>query len=482
MRVDRAIYKKNCERKQKMKRIIVSDMTLPMHSALSFKEKVEIARHLDHLKADVIHMPKISNLKMDSLLIRTISAFVKNSAICVDVGVDEEGVNAAFFAVSGAKHPRLSVSLPVSPVQMEYSFHKKPEKMLDLAKKLFALACAKCPDVEFFAEDATRADKDFLKKVICAAIEAGVKTITVCDDEGAMLPDEFSIFFNDLKNETPELKKVNIGILCRNSIGMATASAVMAIKAGADEMKCAVGVTDIPDIDTFSKIINECGERCGCYSSINYNELHRITRQIEWICGDKATPAPIRGVLPSNESDSVFDIHDDIETISDAICKIGYDLSSEDVARVYDEFKRVAEKKTVTTKDLDAIVASVAMQASPVYKLESYVINNGNVISSSAQICLSKEGELINGIAIGDGPIDAAFRALEQIIGHHYELDDFQIQAVTEGKEAVGSALIKLRNNGKLYSGNGASTDIICAAIRAYINAINKIVCEEAEI
>jgi 2-isopropylmalate synthase len=121
------------------------------------------------------------------------------------------------------------------------------------------------------------------------------------------------------------------------------------------------------------------------------------------------------------------------------------------------------------------------MQASPVYKLESYVINNGNIIPSSAQIKLTKEGQEISGIAMGDGPIDAAFRALEQIIGTHFELDDFQIQSVTEGKEAVGNALIKLRNDGKLYSGNGISTDIIGASIRAYINAVNKIVYEEAE-
>ena len=178
-----------------------------------------------------------------------------------------------------------------------------------------------------------------------------------------------------------------------------------------------------------------------------------------------------------------FDVsaHDTIEAVSDAVRRLGYDLTDEDNVRVYEEFKKVAAKKKVTAKDLDAVVASVAMQAAPVYKLESYVINNGNIISSSAQIKLSRDGEILSGIAMGDGPIDAAFRALEQIVGHHFELDDFQIQAVTEGKEAVGSALIKLRNEGKLYSGNGISTDIIGASIGAYINALNKIVNEEAE-
>ena len=141
---------------------------------------------------------------------------------------------------------------------------------------------------------------------------------------------------------------------------------------------------------------------------------------------------------------------------------------------------RVAEKKTVGSKELEAIVASTALQIPSTYQLVSYVINNGNIISSSAQITLDKAGALMQGVCIGDGPIDAAFLAIDQIIGRHYELDDFQIQSVTEGKEAMGSALVKLRANGKLYSGNGISTDIIGASIRAYLNAVNKIVYEEA--
>ncbi|MBQ2136159.1 MAG: hypothetical protein II201_04690 [Clostridia bacterium] len=159
---------------------------------------------------------------------------------------------------------------------------------------------------------------------------------------------------------------------------------------------------------------------------------------------------------------------------------MGYDLTEGDCEKVYEEFVRVSEKKTVGAKELEAIIASVALQVEPTYKLISYVVNSGNIISTTAQIKLRKGEEEIEGFCIGDGPIDAAFLAIEQIIGHHYELDDFQIQSVTEGKEAMGSALVKLRNEGKLYSGNGISTDIIGASIRAYINAVNKIVYEEA--
>ncbi len=462
-----------------MKKIICSDMTLVQKAkGLSFKEKIEIARHLDNLCVDVIHMPAIENVKTDSLMIRTICAFIKNSTVCVETGVTAESVATAAAAAAKARRARLMVRLPVSAVQMEYTYHKKAPKMLELAKTLFAAATAACADVEFFAEDATRADASFLGEMISAALDAGVKTVTLCDDEGVMLPDEFSAFLAQIKAAIPALDGMNIGILCRDTHGMATASAVMAIKAGASEIKCAVGNADIPDLDTFGGIVNYCGDRQGIYSDMNYNELHRIEKQIRWILGATDTAAPAEAKTAIAE-DAVYNKEDSKETIAAAIAKLGYDLAEADVDRVYEEFCHVAEKKSITAKDLDAVVANVALQVPPTYTLESYVINNGNVIGASAQMQLLKNGEPLSGIAMGDGPVDASFRTLEQIIGRHFELDEFRIEAVTEGREALGKALVKLRNNGKLYSGNGLSSDVIGASIRAYVNAVNKIVYEE---
>ena len=160
-----------------------------------------------------------------------------------------------------------------------------------------------------------------------------------------------------------------------------------------------------------------------------------------------------------------------------AVNALGYDLTEEDNARVYEAFRRIAVKKHfVSTRELEAIVASAALQVPSTYHIVSYVVTSGNTISAMANLTLEREGEKLTGACTGDGPIDAAFLAIEQIVGHHYELDDFQIQAVTEGREAMGSALVKLRSDGKLYSGNGISTDVIGASIRAYISALNKIV------
>ena len=225
-------------------------------------------------------------------------------------------------------------------------------------------------------------------------------------------------------------------------------------------------------------MIKNCGNDYGFTSNIKTTELHRIVKQIRWVTG--AAQNSNTAIKTAEDTGVHLDKNDDIDAVATAAAKLGYDLSEDDKAKVYEEFLRVAAKKNVGYKELEAIIASVALQVPATYSLVNYVINTGNIIPASAQITIKKADEQIQGICIGDGPIDAAFLAIEQIIGHHYELDDFQITSVTEGKEAMGSAIVKLRNNGKLYSGNGISTNIISASIRAYINAVNKIVYEEA--
>lgn len=464
-----------------MKQIKVIDMTLANRAeSLSFKEKIETARQLDRLAVSVIDLPEIVNITTDSLLVRTIAAFLKNSIISVSAGMSEQGIETAAAALSSAKNARVKISIPVSAVKMEYVCHKKPDKILELAKTLFALATQKFSDVEFFAEDATRAETKFLEQIIGEAVSAGVKTVTLCDDEGAMLPDEFAEFIKNTKEAIPALNNVSLGVASKNANGMATASALMAIKAGADEIKCAVGIKDMPKIKELGNVLCYGSERLGVKAELNWTEINRILKQIEWICGaaDKAEVAQ-NVASAQTEVDTPLDANDTLETVTGAVKTLGYELSDEDYVKVYDEFCRLAGRKKVSSKELDAIVASVALQVPPTYQLISYVINNGNIITASAQITLKKDGKEISGISIGDGPVDASFRTLEQIIGHHFELDAFQIQSVTEGREAVGSAIVKLRHNGKLYSGNGVSTDIIGSSIRAYINAVNKIVYEE---
>jgi 2-isopropylmalate synthase len=177
-----------------------------------------------------------------------------------------------------------------------------------------------------------------------------------------------------------------------------------------------------------------------------------------------------------------LDSESTIQQVADSTRTLGYDLSDEDIGRVYEALMRLCEQKSsIGGKELEAIVASTAMQVPATYKLKSYIGTMSNKVSSVTNVVLEREGEKLSGTGTGGGPIDSAFMAIEQCIGYHYELDDFQIQAVTEGKESLGSALVRLRSNGKLYSGNGLSSDICGASIRAYINALNKIAYEESQ-
>ncbi len=465
-----------------MRNITISDRTVVLKAqakdtALSFKEKVEIARLLEAAKIQVVEFPAIDNKKIDTLLLKTICAFLKNSTLSVQTGMTEKGVENAWNSIQGAQKPRLSISIPVSAVGMEYICHLKAPKVVELTQKLVKKACSLCDDVEFCALDATRAEKDFLKQIIEVAISSGAQTVTVCDDEASMLPNTFVEFIKDVKENIPALEGVKLGIMCDDKNGCSAAASMMAIAAGADEVKTAAENMGIASILTVSNIVRNNGDKLGIKADLNYTEFMRIISQVSNITGKKLTEAAESDSLPYSEFSLTE--NDDQLTVAQAVKKLGYDLSDEDNAKVYEAFKTLAKKKNVSNKELDVIVATYTLQVNPTYTIKSYIINSGNLITSSAQVTLVKDDEEKLAIATGDGPVDAAFNAIEQILGHHYELDDFQIQSVTEGREAVGNAVVRLRSKGKLYAGKGISTDIIGAGIKAYINAINKIIFEE---
>jgi len=214
---------------------------------------------------------------------------------------------------------------------------------------------------------------------------------------------------------------------------------------------------------------------------VRTTQMKRITGQIGWMCRTgRSENSPFDNGVQEEDGGIWLTSHDDLTAVMKVVARLGYDLSEEDGAKVFDAFQAIAAKKEkVSARELDAIVASAAMQVPPTYVLESYVVTSGNTISATAHLKLHRQDKVLEGVSIGDGPIDAAFLAVERITGRHYELDDFQIQAVTEGREAMGQTLVKLRSHGKVYSGQGISTDIVGASIHAYLSALNKIVYEE---
>lgn len=468
-----------------MQKIIISDATLRCisDSALSFKEKIEAVKKLDSIGVDVIETAPITNKKTDTLFLHTIIPFVQNSIISCPVGYSIQSLEEAWEAIKGAKRPRLHIILPTSPVQMEYICRKKPNMVLELTKQLVTRAKELCGNVEFSAADATRSEPDFLYSVISAAIESGADTVTVCDTVGTMLPDEFAEFIQKLYEAVPALKQTTLSVECSDSMKMGASCITACVRAGAVQVKTAIGCSELPSLSTVAYIIKMRGESLGICSQLNQTALvHAVESISSVISSGKQASTSHNEHIPNSATDKGFALNDndDIKTVARYIQKLGYELSAEDVNKVYENVQRIAVKKSIGEKELEAVIASSAMQVPPAYKLKSYVINSGNIITATAHIELEKDDKLLSGISIGDGPIDAAFLAIEQIIGHHFELDDFQIRSVTEGREAMGEAVVKLRSDGKLYSGRGISTDIIGASIRAYISALNKICYEEA--
>lgn len=456
-----------------MKNIFVSDITLrafeKQDTHLTFREKLSIAEKLDNALFDAIELPQLANTKESEIIYRTIATSLNNAMVCIPVGDNAESLDFAVKSVEKAKKVCLQVIMPVSTVQMEYFYHLKASAMQEKIANLIKLSKEKCENVEFVANDAFRAEQGFVETLAKVAFENGATAITICDDEGVAFPEDYENIVKSIKS----VCDIKVYVQTSNAIQMAAACAVRAIKAGADGVKTAC-CSNCLESAVYADIIRARKYDLGVDSNVDVTNIKTISASI---CDIKDGQAQT-----TNESAKTGFVSNvaNMKEVADMIKQLGYELSDSDVGNVFEEFKKLtAKKEMIDTKELEAIIASTAMQVPSTYHLINYVVNSGNIIPATANVTLEKDGEKFTGVSTGDGPIDAAFHAIEQVIGHHYELDDFQVHAVTKGRGAVGSSIIRLRANGKLYPGNGASTDIVGACIRAYINALNKIVHEE---
>ncbi len=468
-----------------MKNVLISDVSLRAYGrtsnlALSFKEKLEIAKKLSELNIDVIELGPVLQDKADEVLIKTICTCVKQSVISCSVGNNIDGVEKNYQLISGAKNKRLLVNIPVSSVQMEYNLKAKPKAVIELLKAITEKCASLCEDVEVSLEDATRAEKSFLASAIKTAIEAGAKTVTLTDLEGATLPEDFAKFIKEIYQNVPELTTVKLAVQCSDDFGLATACLISALDKGISMVKLSsLGGFNLPSVYSFVHAMDYIGSKKGYGCNLNKTAIQRIQNQIAQISSDKPTLTLGDGVEIEKSEEIAKNLT--ISALSRIVKKRGYDLSVEDMQKVHAEYAKLASQKSVNTKEIDVIIASTALQVPETYSLISFSVNTSNVLTATASITLAKDKTEISGLSFGNGPIDAVFKAIENVTGRHFDLDDFQINSVTEGKEAMGEALVKLLNNGKLYSGRGVSTDIIGACVRAYVNALNKIVYEGAE-
>lgn len=464
-----------------MRSIRISDKTMKQSEglSLSFSERIELAKLLDRLGVDYIELDGIKNPRTDALAIKAISSSVTASAIAVPIDLADPCSPARVMAaLAGAAHARLQVVAPTGTAQIEYLYHKKPDAMLETVKAAVTSCRALCDDVELVCEDATRADPAYLCEMISSAVKAGAGTVTLEDTAGVLLPSELDAFLSAITGREGAV----LGYTSANTISMADASAVGAIAAGAGQITAAAYPIDTVSLLGIGRVLGAKGETLGVKSALCLTALGQLTEKIASLCMGK----PAEGLSVSSASPEISDEYltssDSEKAIAVAASRLGYELSPEDLPRVYAAFAEIATKKArVSLRELDAIVAANAMQVPPTYRLDTYLITSGNTVSATAHIKLLKGNTVIEGVYMGDGSIDAAFRTVEKLTGRHFELDDFRLRAVTEGREAMAETLVKLRSGGRVYSGTGISTDVVGAGIVAYLSALNKIVYEEEE-
>lgn len=467
------------------RRIFVSDITMKLAdgvfgNVLSFRQKLEFSKLLDKLGVSVIETCGLSNGKKDVLLVKSLASAIRNSTLAIPVDIfSTDSISGTWNALMDARHPRLQVSVPVSTVQMEYLCHLKPAAVLELVGSKVKECKSLCDDVEFIAVDFTRADTDFLFSIIDTAIQNGATVITMHDSAGTLFGFEFHEVIEAIRAHVPE--NVRLGVNCSNELFLADSCAVAAVCAGADEIKTVPHGRLTTSLKRFVKILETKSELCHASCDINTLEILRTIEQIKAVCtmGNRNN----KTASDSSQDGNALQLtrHDNKETVVAIANKLGYYLDEDDSDKVYDAFLRLAsENGKVEAKELDAIIASVAFQAPAKYNLESYLINSGNTITATCHMRLMKDNTILEGVCLGDGPVDAAFQTIEQLVGKRYELDDFQIQSVTEGREAMGRAVVRLCHEGSVFSGCGISRDVVGASIMAYLSAVNKIEFEEA--
>ena len=461
--------------------ILISDVSLRQNGketeSMSFKEKLGLAKNLVELGVNAIEVGPVFKDKADEVLVKTLCGITGKTALAVVVE-KETDIEKGYSLVSTAKNKRIIVSVPVSPVKMEYSYGKKPQAVLEQIKNLTVKAAALCTDVEVSLCDATRAERKFLFEAIKTAISSGAKTITLSDEAGFMYPQEFGEFFDDVYAGAPELKNVRLSVSCSDALSFGAANNLTAIMKGATAIKISViKKSDLPPVESFAASFDYVLIKKGYVNTLNRTGMSRILKRVLSL-GENMAQTERNDAGKDNEDLKIEDIQT-VSALNKLLKKLGYDLTAEDCTTVFSEYKRLSEKKKVGVKEIEAVVASSALQVPPTYTLEKFSVQSSNVLSATASVVLKKDGKEIKGLSYGNGAIDAAFFAIENIVGRHFELDDFQISSLTEGKEAVGETLVKLRFNGKIYSGRGLSTDIVGASIRAYLSAVNKIVYEE---
>ena len=497
-----------------MKKIKIFDTTLrdgeqAPGCSMSLNEKMEIARALERMRVDVIEAGFPIASPEDFASVQAIAKAVKNCTVAGLARATKMDIDAVYEAVRKASSPRIHIFLATSPIHMEYKLKMTPEQVLETIFSMVAYAKQYCPDIEFSAEDAMRSDPEFLAKAMHSAIRAGATVINVPDTVGYATPSEMAGMIEYLTSAVPDIDRVEISVHCHNDLGMAVSNSLAAIAAGATQVEGTInGIGERAGNAALEEIAMAIHTRKDLYPvslNLETTQIYQTSRLVYNVLG---LVAPINkaivganafaheagihqhGVMGNRstyeimtpqsvglvQNKMVLGKHSGRHAMENRLSELGYQLSEEELDDFFERFKSLSDKKkNITDMDLVALIG-LRTVISGLYKLERFTVNSGNYVISNAVVCLTCDEEKYEEVCLGDGPIDAAFNAVDKIIHvAEHSLDDYAIHTVSEGKDAQGEAMVRLRCGERTVIGRGLSTDVIEASILAYINGMNKL-------
>jgi len=478
--------------------------------SMDLSEKLEVARHLERLKVDVIEAGFAISSPGDFESVKQIAGEIKNCTVASLARTSEKDIDAAYEAIRNAASPLIHTFISTSPVHMYHKLKMTPVQVLERTAAMVAYAKKKCPAIEFSAEDATRSEWDFLARVFETAISAGATVINVPDTVGYSTPEEMANLIRYLKDNVKNIDEAVISVHCHNDLGMAVANTLAAVGAGALQVECTInGLGERAGnaaLEELAMALNTRKDYFKASCKIDTTQIYRTSKLVYSIIG---IPAPINkaivganafahesgihqhGMLADrttyeimtpesiglNKSKLVLGKHSGRHAFEDRIKELGYKVTEDELNKFFEEFKKLCDKKKdINDNDIEAIISSKLSQASGFYQLHSFDVHTSSGSSDSCVIHLERDGDILEDVALGDGPIDAAYNAIDKMIdAPAHTLEDYSIHSVSEGKDALGEVVVKIKTGNKVTTGRGLSTNIIESSILAYLNGVNKI-------
>ena len=500
-------------------RVLIFDTTLrdgeqAPGASMNQKEKLEIAYALERLGVDIIEagFPIASPGDFES--VKMVARHIKHSTICGLARSLKKDIDAASDAIKPAKRGRIHVFLATSKIHLEHKFKKGPDEILQIAVDAVKYARGKCDNIEFSPEDASRSDKDFLYRVLEAVIKVGATTVNIPDTVGYATPVEYGKLIADIKNSVPNIDKAIISAHCHDDLGLAVANSLSAIRNGARQVECTInGVGERAGNASMEEIVMALKTRADFYgltTGINTKEIYRASRLVS-----KATGFPVppnKAIVGANafrhesgihqdgilKERSTYEImspedvgvpeagglvlgkHSGRHAFKERLKTLGVSLTDAQIVQAFERFKNLADKKKqVFDEDLLAIVEDEGKLDHNTWNLENLMVTSGTKIAPQVELTLMSKHKKFTKQSSGDGPIDACYKAIEAITKLKTKLLDYSIQSVTQGKDALGEVTVKVHVEDKSFIGHGASTDIIEASAKAYLNAINKAIAQQ---